>query len=687
MFVLLLLIILFVLLSQLVGHAVTFYFPDALTNIKYKWPIGFFVILGLIQLVSFPMQYVHASMQTVSIIYTVVLLALIISLSFTLIKMSRDQRQAIFKWKSEYWFEYLLIGGFILFNFIICFSTNSFNDTNADQSFYITLVENNMDAAQINMIAPLSGKIEALQSLYSYQGFYLFLTYLASLFHIDSLLIMGWLVPILFWLTASTTFLNVSHYFNLSKKWWLAFSSFLLLWVIFDHFEYFVRYNVYGNNIRPLVFCYLMIFYYEYFKRPNTKSLILCALIWLSAIALQSTVLFLGVILMVSYGLYEVFYHRKQLLIPLILSTIPLMIYLSLFMKSRGSWLTGIGLFILLLICSLCQLSEKTKLGLNKLIYSKTMRVIVGIGVLGMMGLSIWMTPHLSPSSSVSPRELLHFFSDQYRLKASYFSSPYEWPLALIVVLRWGMIGLIIYALFKWKSLSDLIKWLLVTQFIMIIVFYNPLVCGLISTALTGIVYTRIHEIVMSLVIITALISLGYKSKTVKVLLVILSCLSMAYLGIKTIGYLKTEFNQIGELTTYNHLYRLEQEMIDVSNRLEETIEGEDQNRPLVLTAHLQLNYLSHNYEMLYTVNQDRHLYDEAARQKDANLYLLREVLKKSYEVDQNDLQQFVSLVKSYEVDYIITQQDMSPLVLEVLDGEYELIYTNSAYRLYQVKR
>lgn len=687
MFVLLLLIILFVLLSQLVGHAVTFYFPNALTNIKYKWPIGFFVILGFIQLVSFPMQYVHSSMQTVSIVYTIVLLALIVSVSFTWTKMSRDQRQTIFKWKSEYWFEYLLIGGFILFNFIICFSTNSFNDTNADQSFYITLVENNMDVAQINMIAPLSGKIEALQSLYSYQGFYLFLTYLASLFHIDSLLIMGWLVPTLFWLTASTTFLNVSHYFNLSKKWWLALSSFLILWVIFDHFEYFVRYNIYGNNIRPLVFCYLMIFYYEYFKRPNTKSLILCALIWLSAIALQSTVLFLGVILMVSYGLYEVFYHRKQLLIPLILSTIPLMIYLSLFMKSRGSWLTGIGLFILLLICSLCQLSEKTKLGLNKLIYSKTMRVIVGIGVLGMMGLSIWMTPHLSPSSSVSPRELLHFFSDQYSLKASYFSSPYEWPLALIVMIRWGMIGLIIYALLKWKSLSDLIKWLLVTQFIMIIIFYNPLVCGLISTALTGIVYTRIHEIVMSLVIITAFISLGYKSKTVRVLLVILSCLSIAYLGIKTIGYLKTEFNQIGELTTYNHLYRLEQEMIDVSNRLEETIEEEDQNRPLVLTAHLQLNYLAHNYEMLYTVNQDRHLYDEAARQKDANLYLLRDVLKKSYEVDQNDLQQFVSLVKSYEVDYIVTQQDMSPLVLEVLDGEYEVIYTNSAYRLYQVNK
>ena len=270
-------------------------------------------------------------------------------------------------------------------------------------------------------------------------------------------------------------------------------------------------------------------------------------------------------------------------------------------------------------------------------------------------------------------------------MKANDFSFPYEWPLALMVIIRWGVIVLFISSLFKWNTLSDLIKWLLITQFIIIIVFYNPLVCGFISTALTGIVYTRIHEVVMSLVLITALISLGYKSQVMRILLVILTGLSIGYLGVKTISYLKTEFNHIGESTTYNHLYRLEQEMIDVSNQLEKTIEERGQSRPLVLTAHLQLNYLSHNYEMLYTVNQDRQLYDEDARQKNETLYLLREVLKKSYEVDSDDLIQFVSLVELYEVDYIVTQQDMSPLVLEVLDKKYELIYTNAAYRLYYV--
>ena len=73
--------------------------------------------------------------------------------------------------------------------------------------------------------------------------------------------------------------------------------------------------------------------------------------------------------------------------------------------------------------------------------------------------------------------------------------------------------------------------------------------------------------------------------------------------------------------------------MIEVSNFLEDHIEGGEIKRPLVLTAHMQLNYMAHNYEMLYTVNQDRHLYDESC--KEADLYLLRDVLKKSYEIDE----------------------------------------------------
>ena len=684
---LLLLIILFVLLSQLVGHVATFYFSNALEKIKYKWPIGFFIILGLIQLVSFPLQYTYASMEAVSVVYTIVLVALCIGAVFTLYRMSPDQRKAIFKFKSECWLEYLLIGGFIFFNFIICFSTNSFNDTNADQSFYITLVENNISAAQINMISPLSGKIEPLQSLYIYQGLYLFLTYLTSVFQLDSVVVMAWFVPTLFWIAVALSFINISCYFGLSKKWWMLIASFVTLWVLFDHFDYLVRYNMYGNNIRPLVFWYLTIFYSEYFQKPNAKSLWLCGLLWLGAIAFQSTVLFLGIMLMVSYGIYELFIHRKNLFVPLVFSALPLIIYISLFMKSRGSWIPGIALFTSLFIILGCHLSEKTKSALNQFLYSKLMRLLIIIGISLMMILSILMIPRLNPSGAVSPKQLIEFFLEQYSFKLRDLNSPHNWPIFVLFMMRWIILGINIYAFIRWKHLSKQLKWLLTTQLIIILIFYNPLVCGLISTALTGIVYTRIHDIVMSLVLMSALVVLGFENKTVKFLFVLLPCLAMAFLGLRTIEYLNTEFNQIGNVTTYNHLYRMDQDMIDVSNFLENHVEDGEIKRPLVLTVHMQLNYMAHNYEMLYTVNQDRHLYDESSREKEADLYLLRDVLKKSYEIDEEQLPAFVQIINEYGVNYIMTQQDMSPFVLDVLGSKYDLIYENPSYRLYHVRK
>ena len=232
---LLLLIILFVIYSQLVGQMAYFYFPEILGKIKYKWPIGFFIILGLIQLVSFPLQAMHVSMQVVGICYGLIFLILSIFVFRYLYASYCDKRLEIFKFEKAHLMEYLLILLFISFNFIICFSTNSFNDTNADQSFYITLVENNVGAEQINGILPLSGEIRWLDSYYNFQAFYLFLTFLSMIFNLDAVLVMAWFVPVLLWLTVSMTFLNLIYYFNRSNKSWKTMSILLFYGLLFHY--------------------------------------------------------------------------------------------------------------------------------------------------------------------------------------------------------------------------------------------------------------------------------------------------------------------------------------------------------------------------------------------------------------------------------------------------------------------
>lgn len=687
MFVLLLLIILFVLFSQLVGHAVTFYFPDALTNIKYKWPIGFFVILGFIQLVSFPMQYVHASMQTVSIIYTVVLLALIVSVSFTWTKMSRDQRQTIFKWKSEYWFEYLLIGGFILFNFIICFSTNSFNDTNADQSFYITLVENNSYAQNINEILPLSGEVGKLDSLYNYQSFYLFLSYFVRLFNLDTVLVMAWFVPCLLWVTVATTFLNLISYSKLPKKWLVTLGAFIFLWVFTDLYDYFVRYNVYGNNIRPFVFCYLVIGYLEYFKNQKFQQLFIYSFLWLSACSLQSTSLFLGIMLMVAYGVYELFYHRQNLIYPLIISALPLMLYLGFFLAYRSSAVIGYSIFILMILLLVVARYGKMKQGLNQFLYSKGMRLIIILCIVFIGIISMKMTPYLDPSISISPRQFISFLVDKYMFKLDQLRWYWEWHNVVFTLIRQILLILNTIVLIRWKKLDFNLRWLLAIQLILIGIFYNPVMTGFISTYITGIVYPRISDIIMLIMLVSSIFAYSFNSRSMKVMIILVTSLSFVYLGLKTVNYTTNSFNIIEDKSGYNYLYRMRQDLIDAGEALENYIAEHELERSTVLMTNYEISYFSHNYQIPYTVYHERLVNDEVYKAKKQELYKMRKILKQSYEVYEEEQIQVPSLLEQNQIDLIVTTTVVAPWLTQTLEEIGILIYENSSYQIYQLNQ
>ena len=685
MFVLLLLIIIFVLLSQLVGHAVTFYFPNALANIKYKWPIGFFVILAFIQIVSFPMQYVHSSMQTVSIVYNIVLLVLMIGLSFTLIKISRDQRQAIFKLKSEYWFEYLLIGGFILFNFIVCFSTNSFNDTNADQSFYMNLVENNINAQNINEILPLSGAIGELDSLYNYQSFYLFLSYMVRIFNLDTVLVIAWFVPCLLWMTVATTFLNLISYFNVPKKWWITIGAFIFLWVFTDLYDYFVRYNGYGNNIRLFVFCYLTIGYLEYFKNQQFKQLLICSLLWLSACSLQSTSLFLGIMLMVAYGIYELFYYRQNLIYPLIMSAFPLIIYLGFFLAYRSSAVIGYFVFIVMILLIVVACSEKMKERFNHFLYSKGMRWIIIMCSTFIGIISVRMTPHLDPSISFSPNQFIGLLMDKYMFKLEQLKWYWEWHNVILTLIRQILLILNLIVFIRWKKLDFSLRWLLTIQLILIGIFYNPFMTGFISTYITGIVYPRISDIIMSLILVFSIFAYSLNSRLMKIMVILAAILAFSYLGLKTVNYTTNSFNMIEDKSGYNYLYRMSQDLIDAGEALENYIDEHELERPTVLMTNYEISYFAHNYQLPYTVYHERLVNDEAYKEKKQELYKMRKVLKQSYELDKEEQLQVPSLLKQNRIDLIVTTTVVAPWLTQMLEDIGVLIYENSSYQIYQL--
>lgn len=682
---LLLLIILFVLYSQLVGQAAYSYFPEILGKIKYKWPIGFFIILGLIQLVSFPLQAMHVSMQVVGICYGFIFLILSIFVFRYLYAAYCDKRLEIFKFKKAHLMEYLLILLFIGFNFMICFSTNSFNDTNADQSFYITLVENNVGAEQINGILPLSGQIGWLDSYYNFQAFYLFLTFLSMIFNLDAVLVMAWFVPVLLWLTVSMTFLNLIYYFNRSNKSWKTMFIFIILWSFVSLFDYFVRYNVYGNNIRLFVFAYLMMAYADYFKSPKLRTLILCGLLWASAISFQSTALFLGIMIMVAIGIYELFYHRKELILPLIFSSMPLLVYAAFFLSYRSTALLGVVIGGGVTLLAILSCNQQMKLVLNRLFYSRFFRGGIILGVIGMTLVSIKMVPSLNEDVSISPRYFIEFLFDKYAPRRSYITEK-NWSMLSLALIRDSLFLLYLVALVQFKKLNETLKFTFITQWIIIFIFYNPLVSAFVSTYFTGSVYMRTGDIIMSLFLIAGLLVYFANHLRLRGIVIFLACLSTIQLTTKTHQYLTHDFNQIGNTQTFNHLYRMDQDIIDTANYIEAFVEEHySGERPKVLTTQLELNYFAHNYEMLYTVNEERRVFNDSYRQAKPELYLLRDGLRKSYELSEEQQRQFKQILEQLKPDIIVVPAIAAPWIHEIFDNVTYKINENDSCIVYQL--
>ena len=682
---LLLLIILFVIYSQLVGQMAYFYFPEILGKIKYKWPIGFFIILGLIQLVSFSLQAMHVSMQVVSICYSIIFLILTLIVIKYLYRLYCDKRLKIFKFKKADVIDYLLIALFIGFNFIICFSTNSFNDTNADQSFYITLVENNLGIDEINTILPLSGQIGQLDAYYNFQSFYLLLTYLSTIFQLEAVLVMAWLVPFLLWLTVAFTFLNLIHYVNHQQSSLKTMSLFFILWSSVSLFDYFVRYNVYGNNIRLFVFSYLMIAYVEYFKNSKTKTLVLCAILWLSAISLQSTTLFLGSMLMVAIGVYEIFFNKKGVILPLVFSATPLLIYTAFFLGQRANMRVGLFIGGVFLLFSALASYKKTRNMIQHLCYHRLFRCSLALCLIVMMLLSMKLLPTLNESSAISPAYFINFIFDKYAPKRRYIIDR-DWAMLCLTILRDGIFLLYLGAMLSFKKLNQTLKYTISIQLLTILIFYNPIVCAFVSTYFTGGVYMRTSDIVMSIFLVTSLLAYFANHPKFYKGIVSLACLAIVQLTAQTYQYLTHDFNQIDQRQNFNHLYRMNQDVIDTANFIESYVERYYENeRPKVLTTQLALNYFSRNYEMIYTVNQERRVLDDSYRQHMPQLYLLRDGLKKSYELSGDQQQQFKKALTEEQPDLIIVPQVAAPWVHELFNEIAVKIDENASYLVYRL--
>ena len=130
----------------------------------------------------------------------------------------------------------------------------------------------------------------------------------------------------------------------------------------------------------------------------------------------------------------------------------------------------------------------------------------------------------------------------------------------------------------------------------------------------------------------------------------------------------------------------MDQDIIDTANYIEAFVEEHySGERPKVLTTQLELNYFAHNYEMLYTVNEERRVFNDSYRQAKPELYLLRDGLRKSYELSEEQQQQFKETLEQLKPDIVVIPTIAAPWVHEIFDNVTYKINENDSCIVYQL--
>lgn len=687
-------ILIFVILlsSYLIGEVVGLKFSQINDIIKYKLPIGFFIYLGFFQLASFGLTYFHVSMQIVQYIFGGVYLALIIGSLLILygnVKKTKNFQyyKALNKKKS---IDYLFIIGFILYHFFITFNSNSLCTTTADQTFYINLVNSNVNADSVNMIHPLTGVTTPLQAIYNFQSFYLVISFLAQSFNITPLLVTVWVVPLLFWITVATTLLNIVYYFKIYKNQPIKRVTVMLtVYFLITGFQYLIKYNMYGSNFRNYIFFYIMIFYYEFFRNKKIEFLKINFLLYLAAIAVQSTSLFLSIMLITSIYMYELFVVRSRQFYQLLIPSIPIIVYMILYYLYHQDYFVVLTLAFIVITCSILFLIKKIRVAINNFLYSKYCLYIITTSAIGLNLISFYMQFKEIDKYYVNLIDFQNYLIEYYSFK-------FDVSLSIFIInvftfiLRMGLIGTNIYCILNFNKLNSKMKFIIILQIYILVLFYNPFVCSIISKFGTGSVYFRTRALFMSMFLIAAIIVYLFNElenvKKYKNSIFILIFLGLiTHLSLNVYQYYNNSYNTISNENPYNYSYRLYDDVVSAAFTLDSYISQTKEVKPKVLTPYFEISYLSNQFISPYHVELVRKKDNEEIQKENADVYEMIDMLDNSYYYTEEELARLKELVYRNDINFLITAQDISPILIDELKSFSKIIYQNTTYLVFEV--
>ena len=318
---------------------------------------GFIGIVSFLQIIYIPMILLHVSFKTVLYI-TLCTLILFIAISFLIckddeIKLLKSNAKKLKNIKKKNVLVICILCLVVLFQATT--SSILFNE-NADDAFYISLVEENKSSDEIYTNAPSLGINNTLfLSRYMVSGYELFLSVISKIFDIESTILAHTVIPfIMIIFSYIAYYIFARKFFNNEKS-----QIFLLLLSILFLFSGFTtRFRgiillsrmwqgkeIFLNIVLTLIISNLI----GLNKNNIRKSITTLVILNFSAVFFTNTAIFLVPFAYLGFGIITILKKQMRNFLGLLLSGIPIAIYATLYLtivqNIRGSTYYDVNIF------------------------------------------------------------------------------------------------------------------------------------------------------------------------------------------------------------------------------------------------------------------------------------------------------------------------------------------------------
>ncbi|MGL4373564.1 MAG: DUF6077 domain-containing protein [Turicibacter sp.] len=644
-------------------------------------PLGLFAIFGLYELLTFPIMVWHLSSEVLTLL-TLLMTVIITGYSLFHFKLW---------WKIKINLDLIVVSVFAVFLIVFYYNVDNLSYTAEDFNFYIPFVSSNAKALSVNMIDPWSGEGAPLNWIYNFQGYYLMLSALSNLLSMDPLLVTLWFPSLLFLIMMPMCLMNVVTYFFKDTNRWLKYCLFIALFCLMNDTLSGIIYPFYGNQFRPLIMIYLIFVYTASKEGKSYWQLGLLALLMFSHFSVQSTGLFVGMMLVVLLLIYEVFFNQEPNLIKPLVTSMPLALYGVGIISTFSLGVAGVLLLLLIIVYGiLCYTSSKYPSILQS-IFKVFSLILLCVLVLGSLVLTVLQIE--SPVSMVS--FIPSLFDSITYIKANEWIN-FATPLMILksgyVLITW----LLIVGLAFYKSEDKEYKLYKVIALGTLILFYNPLVAPVVSKYLTGVVYGRTTILMFSL--ITFALGLKYvielvKSPRFKVLTIIglTGLTGFLFISNSVIHAQDFKLKWITPDPRNDVFYKLPYDLIEAHKGLTEyklEYYQDPTYRPVVLSCDLRTRLINENLKLVFNVINLRDfyaVYEENPYDYKMFLYSIITDSDRFAEHDKGVFEDFERRLRAYTVEFLIVPTDGNIMLYDTLNSFATRVYINDSYMVYHM--